>query len=422
MTIKQKLSIALWMLMFAYAGVPTANAQIPVPPDPSCAYCGVNLKTGEAHKRSCRYYSEPASASQKGNTPTSEISSRYSAADQKRLYGYGHGTMCPHCLSIYHTGDCLIQYAQRRAKEELTKAEQATTESARKRALFNYRTMEDNINTLAKTSSKPQTSTPQNTDKRIKLSFECNLCQASVQAYNVNEAIKDFADHPWLHKPTCQNYQPQRSTKLKDYTPTPERPKAQQPENNAPIGQPAPLFSGINETNIRHEKPVSLEGEHPWGEIDLGWKASYESLLNESIPSEFDIERYNHSKGAVVLGTHEDNGRYHWTILTRKPNGDLQPVAQKYLNYGISGYTNIGQLRDVHFEAQGKFIIAEYTSGYRLVFDQYGEFFRDGFNIEVLGRQLNGKRLLYVGEDEQTATPIILNEDGEVVAEGPNIK
>ena len=53
MTIKQKLSIALWMLMFAYAGVPTANAQIPVPPDPSCAYCGVNLKTGEAHKRSC---------------------------------------------------------------------------------------------------------------------------------------------------------------------------------------------------------------------------------------------------------------------------------------------------------------------------------------------------------------------------------
>ena len=92
------------------------------------------------------------------------------------------------------------------------------------------------------------------------------------------------------------------------------------------------------------------------------------------------------------------------------------------MNYGISGYKNIGQLRDVHFEAQGKFIIAEYTSGYRLVFDQYGEFFRDGFNIEVLGRQLNGKRLLYVGTDEQTATPIILNEDGEVVAEGPNIK
>ena len=34
------------------------HAQIPDPGDPVCAYCDVNLKTGEDHKRGCPYYSE----------------------------------------------------------------------------------------------------------------------------------------------------------------------------------------------------------------------------------------------------------------------------------------------------------------------------------------------------------------------------
>ena len=37
----------------------TTYAQIPTPPDPSCAYCGVNLKKGEAHKSTCPYYEAP---------------------------------------------------------------------------------------------------------------------------------------------------------------------------------------------------------------------------------------------------------------------------------------------------------------------------------------------------------------------------
>lgn len=36
----------------------TTKAQFPVS-DPHCAYCGVNLKTGEAHKKGCEYYSAP---------------------------------------------------------------------------------------------------------------------------------------------------------------------------------------------------------------------------------------------------------------------------------------------------------------------------------------------------------------------------
>lgn len=188
-----------------------------------------------------------------------------------------------------------------------------------------------------------------------------------------------------------------------------------------PLCQPAPQFSGINETNIRHEKPVEVIGVHDWGEIDEGLLFAYESEYDEEIPREFDIERYNHDEGAVILGTHEDNGRYHWTILERLSNGDLRPVSQQELKEGRSGYKNIGELRDVHFEGQGKYIIAEFTSGYRQVYDGKGDFVRDGYNIRVLGGTVDGKSLLYVGEDEQTVASFIINEDGEVIADGHNI-
>lgn len=244
-------------------------------------------------------------------------------------------------------------------------------------------------------------------------------------AYNINEAIQEFANKPWIHKSTCKNYKPNpeqgSSTKLKDYTPASERPKVSEPLMDMPLCQPAPQFSGINETNIRHEKPVDIVGEHVWGEIDLGWLAAYAEELGEDFSNEFDIERYNHDEGAVILGTHKDNGRYHWTILERLSNGDLRPVSQQNLKVGRSGYKNIGELRDVHFEGQGKYIIAEYTSGYRQVYDRKGDFFRDGYNIKVLGGTVDGKSLLYVGEDEQTVAAFIINEDGDVIADGHNI-
>ena len=270
-------------------------------------------------------------------------------------------------------------------------------------------------------SSKSSSSTYKSATsaERQKFSYECDLCKASVTAYNINEAIREFANNPWLHKSTCKNYKSKpgqgASTKLKDYTPAPERPKVSEPLMDMPVRQPAPQFSGINETNIRHEKPVSIIGQHEWGKIDEGFLSAYESLLGEDIPREVDIERYNHDKGAVVLGTHEANGRYHWTILERLPNGDLRPVSQQNLKEGFSGYKNIGQLTDVHFEGQGKFIIAEYTSGYRQVYNASGELMREGRNIKVLGSTVEGKRLLYVGEDEQALVNIIFNEDGDVI-------
>lgn len=215
----------------------------------------------------------------------------------------------------------------------------------------------------------------------------------------------------------------QPSTHLADYTPAQEHPMVSEPLMEMPVRQPAPLFSSINETNIRHEKPVNVIGKHEWGEISEESLSAFESLMGEEIPREFDIERYNHDKGTVILGTHKDNGRYHWTILCLQPDGSRTLISQEELKGDFFyGSQNVGELRDVHFEGQGTFIIAEYTSGYRQVYDKNGKLFRDGYNIKVLGSMVNGKRLLYVGKDEDTLVNLIFNEDGEDIIGGGDIE
>ena len=123
-----------------------------------CPDCGVYFKGDEAkhfddisyHKSGCTFVKKKL----KDVEPMSEITSKYSQADQKRLYGYGHGSKCPHCLgTTHHDSDCPIGYSQRKAKELMQAAQQATTESARKQALWKYQTMEDNINTLAQSAT-----------------------------------------------------------------------------------------------------------------------------------------------------------------------------------------------------------------------------------------------------------------------------
>ena len=405
-------------------------AQVPKASKPVCAYCGIDLTTGESHKSSCRYYKKEESSEESWAPNFNSIE-----------YRYGNGVMCEQCGKTNgHVSDCLIGKTQGYARDYWAKS--SNSESAK----FRIKTYEDNIRLFAKQGREARQrkqaenkaeqelkqkkttssmSSSSSSSARRKFSYECELCRAGVMAYNINEAIQEFANKPWIHKSTCKNYKPNPeqgpSTKLKDYTPASERPKVSEPLMDMPLCQPAPQFSGINETNIRHEKPVDIVGEHVWGEIDLGWLAAYAEELGEDFSNEFDIERYNHDEGAVILGTHKDNGRYHWTILERLSNGDLRPVSQQNLKVGRSGYKNIGELRDVHFEGQGKYIIAEYTSGYRQVYDRKGDFFRDGYNIKVLGGTVDGKSLLYVGEDEQTVAAFIINEDGDVIADGHNI-
>ena len=129
----------------------TTYAQIPTPPDPSCAYCGVNLKKGEAHKSTCPYYEAPkeeessssSSSHLKDYTPMPGMSS----VEYTLIYevGVNGKKPCSHCLSLIHHPWCEIINMQKWAKEYKAKAENASSEAERKRALWDYKRMVDNL-------------------------------------------------------------------------------------------------------------------------------------------------------------------------------------------------------------------------------------------------------------------------------------
>ncbi len=130
--------------------ITTTYAQIPQVSDPHCAYCNVNLKTGEAHKSSCPYYEAPKdeessspSTHLKDYTPMAEMSS----IEHALIYevGVNGKKPCSHCKSLKHHPWCEIINMQKWAKEYRAKAENATTEAARKQALWDYKRMVDNL-------------------------------------------------------------------------------------------------------------------------------------------------------------------------------------------------------------------------------------------------------------------------------------
>lgn len=140
------------IILIALLGVATATyAQIPQPGDPHCAYCNVNLKTGEAHKSNCPYYEAPkeeessssSSTHLRDYTPLPEVSS----IEHALIYEVGVNGVkpCSHCKSLKHQPWCEIINMQKWAKEDRAKAENATTESVRKQALWDYKRMVDNL-------------------------------------------------------------------------------------------------------------------------------------------------------------------------------------------------------------------------------------------------------------------------------------
>ena len=441
---------AVLLIAIALTVVLYVHAQIPDPGDPVCVYCEVDLKSQQPHKPGCPYYSEPqeeessSSNSSSSSSTSSKPSRPFNERTDVNLDEYGRGRYrCPECGNLHHTGSCQlgkVQSEYRRLHNEIRFSDKKWKKKAYREALDRreelWSELKRRVNdawwkkdhpTYTSSSSSDSNSSSSSSTERTMLSFECTICKATFKASGIDEASHISANNPWFHKPTCPKYKPKPgqnpSTSLKDYTPAPERPMVSEPLMEMPVRQPAPLFSSINETNIRHEKPVGIIGKHKWGEISEESLSAFESLMGEEIPREFDIERYNHDKGTVILGTHKDNGRYQWTILCSRPNGSYELVSQQELKGGFFyGSQNVGELRDVHFEGQGAYIIAEYTSGYRQVYLNNGEIARDGYNIKVLGSTVDGKRLLYVGKDEDTLLNLIIDEDGEVIVDGDDIE
>lgn len=152
--------LLITLVLFVFT---TSSAQNIQPGAAICPECGVELKGDQMkhfdnpnyHKAGCTWIKKKL----RDVAPMSEVPSNFSQADRQRLYGYGNGLQCPHCLGTQsHKSDCVIGYSQRRAKELLQEAEQTTSESARKRAIWQYQNMENNINILAQAaqSSHPE--------------------------------------------------------------------------------------------------------------------------------------------------------------------------------------------------------------------------------------------------------------------------
>lgn len=314
---------------------------------------------------------------------------------------------------------------------------------------------DDDDNTSSNTPSKPSTTPskptttpkPSSTPAARKFAYQCTLCNASILAYNVNDAIREFAVCPWYHKPTCQNYKPKsgqnQSTSLKDYTPMPERPAQQ---NNAkpakqlscPIAQRTPRFSSINEESILYSDPQSLAGAHQWGEVDMEAIEAYNAKYSdEPIPLQFVTEDYTHTAGrAVVLGAVvEADGVYSkvWHILVKGPNGKYVPaeiLSQKQSARSLSE-TDYHRLRSAGLRSEGTFIIKEYdedSKGYykEIISTKTGKIIEQGYNISFPNYTVDGKHFVLLEPDNNRGAVLrdlywLRDDEGKTIAFGNNL-
>ncbi len=186
-------------------------------------------------------------------------------------------------------------------------------------------------------------------------------------------------------------------------------------------------FSGINETDRRWDAPVTLAGYHEWGKIDDKWT---NGLLygnakdgNKEEFTRFEIERYNHNGGPVILGFRRENGKYMWYVFVKQLNGKYAP-AEGVLNRHEDEFARGGikNTVDVRYEGQGKFIVREYENGYKMYFNAAGELVSQGYNVSLLNMSVDGKQLIFGGKDADNNNVSIIDEDGKYIALGNHIE
>ncbi len=211
------------------------------------------------------------------------------------------------------------------------------------------------------------------------------------------------------------------STKLKDYTPEPEKPAVtvSAPLLPCPLAQPAPKFSGINEQSVVYETVQTTAGVHEWGEMaDMEQYKKY--------PIEYDIERWTHQKDArrVVLGKRNPDGTIKWYVLHRDNQG-------KYVKDGPheSVKTPSGQrvsLKDVRFEGEGRFLVYEYEGGYKCYYDVQDDLYpvARGYNVGIAPVTVNGRYFVqeeYELDGKKHKTLSAGLREKEIIAEDMNL-
>ncbi|MBR4801674.1 MAG: hypothetical protein IK041_02570, partial [Bacteroidales bacterium] len=225
---------------------------------------------------------------------------------------------------------------------------------------------------------------------------------------------------------TTTNQRP-TSTSLKDYTPAPEKPKPAvgNPVMPRPIMVRTPEFSGINEHSIVYDKPQSIDGEHPWGTVDMNaFRQSQKG--GWGVFADYDIERYtNTPKGVVILGKRQSDGHILWMgMYFDKDSGKYRAYEIENEEKDMSGKKVT--LKDIRFEAEGEILVREYSDGYKKVTNVFGKYIAFGYNIKVLPMKVDGHRIIAHGQDPTRKNMenkmYIYDDTGKEIAHGEELE
>lgn len=361
------LSFSLFGLFICYPK--EGRAQIPPVSDPHCAYCGVNLKTGEAHKKGCKYYSEPeeeeSSSSSSSTISTPSTSTAKPDGLNPRL-PFANGR-CPECGRTVPGGSYI-------------NAENIHGNCLLGDAIWKYWHYQG----IWGKSKKQKESD-----------------EAWKQMKDAEAEILALAEKA-LKRGYPVNYQ-KPSTHLADYTPETEHASLSEPLMDCPVVKVLPQFSSINESDIRYAESVPITGKHEWGVIDYEATLEYFTRINNGRPIslkdlEYDIERYNHDGGPVVLGFHQANGGTIWFVFTKTPDGKYAP-APGAINNQTETLDNGNKVWtvNVRYEGQGKFLVREYEGGLKQIFNvTTGKAITNGPDVGALNKSVDGKLLVYL--------------------------
>lgn len=315
----KRISLILLLGLLAAA----TYAQIPQVSDPHCAYCNVNLKTGEAHKSSCPYYEAPKkeessspSTHLKDYTPMAEMSS----IEHALIYevGVNGKKPCSHCKSLKHHPWCEIINMQKWAKEYWAKAEAAMSESVRKQALWDYKRMVDNLKLFINLNYTIEESEPlPEVKSRLNISSEeyGMLYRVGVRGFNMMCPVCSSMVHErWCPYAMLQLMAVEAKDKAKATTTLEERKKAiidfHVCEDN--------LLASYEQNLKKKQEEEQKTREQAQQNISPA-QASYQHLSSVDIKNGYD-KKIGYSSWATAYGKTFPSGEEMWVLYDQDGN------------------------------------------------------------------------------------------------------
>ena len=297
-----------------------AYAQIPQVSDPHCAYCNVNLKTGEAHKSSCPYYESPKE--EESSSPSTHLKDYTPMADMSSIehaliyeVGVNGKKPCSHCKSLKHHPWCEIINMQKWAKDYRAKAENATTEAARKQALWDYKRMVDNLKLFINLNYTLEDSKPlPEVKSRLNISNEeyGMLYRVGVRGFNMTCPVCSSMVHErWCPYAMLQLMAVEAKDKAKATTTLEERKKAiidfHVCEDNLLASYEQNLKKKQEEQKTREQAQQNTSS------------ASYQHLSSVDIKNGYD-KKIGYSSWATAYGKTFPSGEEMWVLYDQDGN------------------------------------------------------------------------------------------------------